>query len=366
MLYSISRLFARCLLVFAGASLPLSSALAQPSGAQGDDFLYRAVQNDTLSNIAATYTTNGQNWRTLQSLNNIPDPRTLPIGKMLRIPFAMIPQVPGNAAVIHVAGEAWLDREPLHAGDSVAEGGAIRTGDTGFVTLRLSDGSTLTIPSNASVAVQRLRVFQNVPLTDTIISIDKGSLESQVAPQNTGVGRFEVRTPVSITGVRGTRLRVHASTDGARSEVIEGAAQLESGSSDSARLAANQGAAVSPEGRMLGVRTLLPAPQLPEIPPSDHSGRLSFPAVGGASSYLIRIATDPEGRQLIDSRSTEQPSATYSRSGSERYLLVRAIDSNGIGGHDGMTTIPAGRVLLTSNGTAVRSGDSGVIRLIDY
>lgn len=366
MLYSISRLFALCLLMFAGASLPLSSALAQPSGAQGDDFLYRTTQSDTLSNIAVTYTTNSQNWRTLQSLNEVPDPLALPIGKVLRIPFALIPQVPGNATVIHVSGEAWLDQQSLHAGDSVAEGGAIRTGNTGFVTLRLNDDSTLTIPSNSSVAVQRLRVFQNVPLTDTIISIDEGSLESQVAPQNTGVGRFEVRTPVSITGVRGTRLRIHASSDGARSEVIEGSAQLKSSSNDSARLAANQGVAVSTNGQMLGVRTLLPAPQLPEISPSDHSGRLSFPAVSGASSYLVRIAADPEGQQLVDSRSTEQPLATYSRSGSERYLLVRAIDSDGVGGQDGITAIPAGRVLLTSNGTAVRSGDSNVIRLIDY
>src|SRR5690606_35537543 len=102
----------------------------------------------------------------------------LPIGLLLRIPFHMIPQLPGDAVVTHVAGEAWLDQRSLKMGDSIAEGGSIRTSDNGFLTLRLSDNSTITIPSGATVAVQRLRVFQNVPLTDTILSVDNGSLES--------------------------------------------------------------------------------------------------------------------------------------------------------------------------------------------
>ncbi len=367
MRHSILPFFSRCLLPIAIAVACLASpASAQPAGAQGDDFLYRVARNDTLISLAEKYTTGAQNWQALQTLNNVADPRQLPIGLLLRIPFHMIPLLPGDATVAHVSGEAWLDQRPLQPGDSVAEGGSIRTGSNGFVTLGLRDGSAITIPSNASIAIQRLRVFKNAPLTDTILSVDNGSLESNVAPEKKGVGRFEVRTPVSITGVRGTRLRVHASTDGARSEVLEGAVQLDTEGKDSARLTNNQGAAIDSSGRLLGVSTLLPAPRLPAIDPADHSGSLSFPAVSGASSYLVRIAADPAGQQPLSSQITRTPVATYGRSASESYLMVRAIDEAGIGGHDAIISIPAGRVLVSSDGTPVRSGYAGTIQLTNY
>ena len=365
--FSSPRFLASILTVLSVAAAFVSpSALAQPSGAQGSDFLYRVVPNDTLITLAAKYTSSEQNWHELQSLNHVADPKALPIGLVLRIPFQMIPQLPGDAVVTHVAGDAWLDQRRLQIGDSIAEGGSIRTSSNGFLTLRLSDNSTITIPADASVAVQRLRVFKNVPLTDTIISVDNGSLESHVAPDNTGVGRFEVRTPVSITGVRGTRLRVHASDDGALSEVIEGTAQLNTQNNNATRLTQNQGAAVSDSGQLLGVRTLLPAPQLPAIAANDYSGQLVFPAVSGADHYLVRIATDPEGQHLLSSHQTPKPMANFGRQSTESYLLVRAIDETGLGGHDAVTTIPAGRVLISSDGTPVRSGFGDAIQLSQH
>src|SRR5690606_17557711 len=102
--FSLGRFFARILAVLALTTGGLGPyAVAQPSGAQGNDFLYRVVQNDTLIALAARYTSGEQNWQTLQSLNNIADPKALPIGLLLRIPFHMIPQLPGDAVVTHVA-----------------------------------------------------------------------------------------------------------------------------------------------------------------------------------------------------------------------------------------------------------------------
>ena len=339
---------------------------AQPSGAQGNDFLYKVLRNDNLISLAAKYTNSEQNWRALQELNHVTDPRQLPIGMQLRIPFHMIPQIPGDAIVSHVSGDAWLDQQSLKAGAAIAEGNTIRTGSRGFVALRLSDGSTITIPPDASVSIKRLRVFQKTPLTDTILSIENGQIDSTVAPEKTGVGRFEVHTPVSITGVRGTRLRVQATADGANSVVIEGSAQLNTSNNDSARLQANQGATISNSGQLQGVSTLLAAPQLPAIDPADHSGRLAFPPVNGAESYLVRVTTDPEGHNPVSRQLTQEPVATFSRSARQTYLQVRAIDPDGIGGPDGVTAIPAGRALLSSDGTPVFTGYSDVVRLTEY
>src|SRR5690606_38454165 len=120
-----------------------------------------------------------------------------------------------------------------------------------------ADGTTLTVPTQSSLHLERLRVFKGTGLTDTISTLGAGSLETQVAPQGTGVGRFEIRSPVSITGVRGTQLRVHVNDQGSQSEVLEGVAGLNSRQSGFARLRPGQGAAVNSSGQLQAVKPLL-------------------------------------------------------------------------------------------------------------
>ncbi len=56
----------------------------------------------------------------------------------------------------------------------------------GTATLRLEDQSLLTLTPGATLELQRLQSFQGTGLTDTQISIDRGTLESAVAPAGTG------------------------------------------------------------------------------------------------------------------------------------------------------------------------------------
>src|SRR5690606_31639483 len=95
----------------------MTPAYAQPMGAQGEDFLYRIEAADTLEALSRRYTQNVSNWRELQQLNHIEDPYRIPIGFVLRIPFRLIPEVPGQARVIHVAGQVELDGRTLRVGD---------------------------------------------------------------------------------------------------------------------------------------------------------------------------------------------------------------------------------------------------------
>ncbi len=85
------------------ASLALSIALAagavqaQPAGTLNEDFIYRVRPGDTLIGLATTYTGKESNWPALQQLNKIADTLALPVAMELRIPLAMIPEVPGAA-----------------------------------------------------------------------------------------------------------------------------------------------------------------------------------------------------------------------------------------------------------------------------
>ena len=353
--------------LLAAAFLPMA-ALAQPAGAVGDDFIYRIVKDDTLIELAQRYTDAAGNWGRLQSLNAIGDPTRLPIGLELRIPFSMIPVLPAQATVSHVAGQAALDGgRRLAVGDAVSEGDTVTTGPDGYATLVLSDGSTLTVPASSSMRLDRLRVFKGAGLTDTIFTMREGSLESSVAPGNTGVGRFEIRTPVSITGVRGTRLRVHAQAQGSQSEVLEGAARLATGGGQTAGLRPGQGAAVDAGGRMLGVRPLLPAPELGAMARGGEGWVLSFPPVPGAAAYLVRVASDAAGTRPHSSRRFTTPDITFSAPGAGTYhVLVRAIDADGVMGRDAGLAFEGHALLKSGDGSPVSTGYGGQVRLAEY
>ena len=200
---------------------------AQPSGARGENFVYKVLAGDTLLGISQTYTRQDRNWSEIQRLNAVADPYRLPIGKELQIPFRMIPEVPAPARITHQTGQILVNGQALGAGTThLQEGDLIRTGSNGYLTLELQDGSQLSVPAQASLSVARMRAFEGTGLTDSIIALDDGDVESRVSPEKTGVGRFEVRTPVSITGVRGTELRVRTQQGMAHSEVLEGRAEL--------------------------------------------------------------------------------------------------------------------------------------------
>lgn len=354
----------RLLSIAALLCLPAAS-MAQPAGAQGDDFLYRVQQGDTLIGLAQHYTGANNNWTSLQSLNQIADPQRLPIGKVLHIPFRLIPVRDGQAVVAHVSGQVLVDGKPAARDLQVPEGSTIQTGANGFATLRLEDGSLLTIPSGSRVVLDRVRVFTRAGLSDAILNVDQGSLESQVAPEGKGVGRFEVRTPVSITGVRGTRLRVHATAQGASSEVLSGAAHVDgSQQQQGTRLQPNQGVAVNAQGQLSGVRTLLPAPQLQAPERSGGGWLIQFPAITGAQGYLVRVANDAQGTQPLSSQRVTEPSVVVHASGPDtHYVLVRALDADGLGGTDAMASFPGQQGLTSSDGSPILSGHGLPIQL---
>jgi len=352
----------------AAFGLSSSAAFAQASGAKGEDFLYRVMQGDTLGDLATRFTSGPSNWTTLQTLNNVQDDTRMPIGLLLRIPFPLIPELPARAEVSHVAGRVSVDGEPLKVSASVAEGQTVRTQADGFATLRLADGSVLSVPASSSLIMKRLRVFKGTGLTDSIIEMQSGSLESEVAPEKNGVGRFEVQTPVSVTGVRGTRLRVHVSPqEGSRSEVLQGRAGVDATHSPEAVLRDRQGVAVDVRGESSGVRDLLPAPDLP-VPVRGGSGWvMSFPAVAGAHGYLVRVASDPDGANLVSGKVFPDPDVQFAASGAGTYyVFVRALDSEGLGGVDARQSFQGAFVLQDSSGASVSSGFGHPILVANY
>lgn len=308
-----------CLLACrAGAAQPATQPPVATSGAPGTirvgdgQITYYAQAGDTLSSIAQQLTTRSGNWVALGKLNRISKDISIPIGTAIVIPADLLPDEPNEARIVAFSGSVSASAANgaavrIAPGGVLREGASLTTGANSFLTLALADQSRISIPSNSRVGLSRLRMarYTNSPRTE--ISILQGRVEARVAPLNFKQGRFEVRSPQSVTGVRGTHFRVAVAEERVGHGVLDGSVALtRPGATPSLILRQGQGAVISAAGTPTAV-DLLPPPQLASAPAADGAAlRFELLPVAGAAAYQVQIATDSEGQDIV----AESTSAT--------------------------------------------------------
>ncbi|WP_426393968.1 FecR domain-containing protein [Ralstonia sp. R-29] len=313
--------------IFAGA---WQCVMAQPSGADGAEFLYRVQQGDTLISLADRYMDSVEGWRLLQQRNHVADPYHLKPGSVLRIPFDRIPVVPATAQVVFARDATTGGSKPLQAGMKLAEDAQIDTGDKGAVTLAFDDGTRVTVPPGSHITLSRVRAFARAGLIDVRMHVKQGEAESTVSPKKRGVGRYEISTPALVTGVRGTRFRVQASESGSTSSVLEGEVAAKAGHQSQA-VKAGFGVQAA-DGRIK--RAALPAtPKLNAMPELVQTPcwRATWEPVKGAVSYRAAVARDAALTELSAYQLSKTPGATLCGDEDGDYtLVVQSVDALGL------------------------------------
>lgn len=305
------------------------TAMAQPSGAAGTDFLYRVREGDTLINLASRYMDSVEGWHLLQQRNHVADPYRLKPGSLLRIPFDRIPVVPTMAQVMF-ARDATTSGKPLQAGMKLAEDAQIDTGDKGAITLAFDDGTRVTVPPGSHVALSRVRAFARTGLIDVRVHVKQGEAESNVSPKKSGVGRYEISTPALVTGVRGTRFRVQASESMSTSSVLEGEVATSAGRQ---KQAVKAGFGVQASGGHLRRAALPAAPRLDAFPELVQTPclRVTWQPVKGAVGYRAAVARDAALTELGGYQSIKTPAANLCGDEDGDYtLVVQSIDALGL------------------------------------
>lgn len=352
-------------LLISTTALPV---FAQPAGAIGENFIYLVRPGDTLSNLSELYTTRTDQWRPLKELNNVTDELALPVGKELKIPFSMIPVVATEAKLTHTKGQVWINGHSAKQTETLQTGDVIRTGNNGFATLQLEDHSTITLPNNSELVVKQLNAFERAHLTDAILELNKGAVEGRIAPDNQGVGRFEIHTPQSVTGVRGTSLRVRTQSTNTQTELLTGKAMLNSEQATYMPLAMAHGATVSADGSY-SVNQLLAAPVLNE----PVRGRQGWESVINqnpeAEYYVVQITLDADGADIVQSYTVAADQTNIplrSNGAGQQYAFVRAVDHNGLMGLDASVAFLGQSNVVSSDGNAVISSNGQPLLLTDY
>lgn len=284
-----------CAAVLAAAP---ARAQTEAAGSDTQTVAYTVKQGDTLIDLAAAYFMKRSDYEEVQRLNQVADPRRLPVGMELRLPANLLRTVSAEAEIAGLRGEVTLEhggrRAAPEVGEPLGEGAVLATGPNSFVRIALLDGSFITIPSNSRVRLSRLRRFVLTGTVDHEIVVEKGRAESDVAPRQSP-GNFRVRTPVSVSAVRGTEFRVSLAEDVARAatEVLEGQVGVtpQSGGAE-VIAAASQGVSVTPDAARIAA--LLEPPSLANPGAVQTGAQISFEVapLDGASRYRGRVATD--------------------------------------------------------------------------
>lgn len=329
-----------------GALLGLAAIPAQAQSVDDGVLTYEVRQGDTLIDLAEAYFRRPADYRVVQRLNRIADPRRLQIGTVLDIPVGVLRSAPITARVVSFRGEVTLTRDGARlnvaVGTVVEEGDLVETGPDSRIQLEMPDGSRMTLPSQSRARLARLRRYPINGAVEHELDLERGRAESQAAPVRTP-GGYRVRTPVTVSAVRGTEFRVGYDTvsDTTSTTVLEGAVAV--ADDDDALIAgAGQGVSRTADGDTALV-TLLAAPGLTRGDDIQTGAvvRMTPEPVAGAGRYRLQLAADAGFIEGLGEREVPPGEAAVFEGLADQIYFARisAITAEGVEGRYGDFTI---------------------------
>ncbi|CAJ2739260.1 LysM domain-containing protein [Burkholderia pseudomallei] len=307
---------------------------------------YTTRSGDTLYDVSARYLQGTDDWPLVAQLNDVPVPKHLQPGVVLKLPAARLRKERLSARVIAAhgtvesAGRGSAQFAPVAVDATLTEGDRLRTGSNAFVTLELSDGTHLSLPPDSQIDLATLRRTVLTGTLERVIDLRRGSVDSEVTHLKKKDDRFQIRSPSVVAGVRGTRFRVNYDKDGRASttvEVLDGTVGVAPSAKRSADtlVHANFGNVTSASGVVGSPIALLDAPQLANPAKIQDDPQVAFDLVplGGAQSYHVQIARDAGLYDLFKEVQVPAPRATFADVPDGTYFVrIAAIDSHGLEG----------------------------------
>lgn len=360
--------------------LPAAYAHTSPHAPRqsAETTIYVTRSGDSLYDIAQRYLRDPADWSQLARLNHVSAPRRLKPGMALRVPVALLRQDGLSARVIATSGAAShtfgdSPQLPLIVGAKLGEGEQVQTGDNGFATLELADGSHLVIPPRTALNLATLRQTALTGATDRVVNLQRGEVNTEVTHATKKDDRFQIRSPSVVAGVRGTSFRVNYDGDKGSTavEVLDGAVGVDAAPQGQAAsvapapgtplaastqlVAARHGSLTLAGGAVGAPVALLDPPDLRNPAKIQDDAVVAFdlkPAMG-AQGYRVQIGRDAGLLDLIRDLRTDGAHVDVGSLDDGTYFVrLSAIDANGLEGMPSTYAFERRRVSL--NATAGR------------
>lgn len=331
------------LAVVAQAALAVEAPVAGAAAAVDDgEHVHVTAPGDTLIGLGRRYLVDPSQWPQLQRLNQVRDPRRLPIGRGLRIPLRLMHVEPMPAAVLAAGGAVRSDAAPVAVGQPLAEGAELDTGADGHVTVRLVDGTLLRLRGGGRLRIEESRRLPAVDQVRSGVRLDQGRVEVQAQPARGGQPGFRIQTPQGVLAVRGTEFRVAVEPARTSGEVLAGVVAVSGREAAEQRLAAGFGTVVDASGRVAVPQPLLAAPDLSALPARHERPlvRLQLPPQPGAAGYRVQVAGDERFDVLLADVRSAGPDLRIAGLADGRYpMRLRAVDVHGLEGRDAQAVL---------------------------
>ena len=307
------------------------------------EWRYSLRPGDNLIHFAQQHLINPDDWRTLQTLNKIKNPRRMPFGQIIRVPLHLVKQLPAPAEVVLSSGKAGIlkaDKSitPVTAGQQLTAGTELVTGEKSKLNIKFSDGSIVSMQPNTTLKLDTLSMYSGGGMVDTTLRLQQGKLETEANPAHIQGNQMQIITPTAVAAVRGTKFRVSTSDVAITQETLEGKVAL---------IAA--GAEV-PVGKGFGSLSEGGAPPLPPIMllPAPNAEKLqnkfeAIPATfimleqDGAVAWLGKVSTESTFNNIVAESISQGTELSFNDLDDGKYFLkVRAKDNKGLEGYDAM------------------------------
>ena len=325
------------------AASGLLLALVQPVAAE-DEIVYLAQRGDTLIGIGKRLLDQPADWRIVARINRVADPNRIMPGAAIRIPTHLLRGTPAPARLLQAhgnvtartAGGAALALAP---GAMIDEGTRIATGDDGYLTLQLADGSTLRMQAASETDLVQARRLGDGGWRATLRLI-AGRIEAAVTQITGGTPRFEVKTPQAALAVRGTEFRVSVDRTAGltRGEVLKGSVALAGAAGGGGTvLEAGFGAQVDAAQRIGPLMPLLPAPDLSALPELAQRMPVALPVmpVAQARQYRVQVVRADGEQEVGADLLSDAPTLRLRALADGNWIAkVRAVDGGGLEGHE--------------------------------
>ena len=132
-------------------------------------------------------------------------------------PAISVDNVAGTVEIAALNQASWTE---LDATEAIAAGQVIRTGSDGHAVLTLIDGSSLTLESDSTLAIDSLETDGD-KLTQIEMTQLKGSSRHDVIPTGGPEDHYLLTTPAGRINVRGTRFSVNVAAAGATQVIVD-------------------------------------------------------------------------------------------------------------------------------------------------
>lgn len=280
-------------------------------------------------------------WGTLARLNNISEPSSLTLDRIIIIPEDWIAETVTVAQILNIRGDIqlhqfdetlkeYLDPVSLKKDAKLHQQDKISTSELSSALIIFNDKSEILLKENSVLILKTLSYNSRTEKNEIEVNLLKGRIRSLVNPNKKRTD-FGVTTPYAVAAVRGTEFRVSSNDKTSNSEVLKGLVEVNA-QNESTSLTKGFASIVEKGKPPSKPIKLLDPPVIKstEVKTPDNTYFASWKKIQNAKAYevdLLKIMGDKN--LLTDStRIMENQYITHKLSAGNYRLILKGIDSN--------------------------------------